>query len=477
MLSSAIERAIKRTDIALGLLFLAGALGCCLYATYLTNIGSKLSPSTLVPPASLFAFALATFLAIRHAGVQVDPVIPVVVLSLSMLGLTFATRLNPYGYGSSKYLVTSITSLALTAVIAVAVKSCGMNTIARLKYVFGALAVALPCLAESLYGSYGRTHWMCLGPIPLNMDTWAILCAIVFAACVLADDDMGLADKVADRLPDWFYDCLPDTFPALIESLLLLMIASIPVVVLFVTGVYIKAIAVLFCITVMLYVHESRRSVIAVPVLVLLVVLTACYLTPYGRAKTYCWLYPQMDPYSCGYVALQSIAAFRRGALLGTGVGLGTPELVPIIQDDHVYVAICEELGLMGGMVVAGLCGLLVAREAELANHTDGTPDALLVVGLTCLTAADALLALGSSAMLLPLPGAAAPYLVPSMNNLLDLGVRLGVLLGLSTPVAAKPKEEPHGPLLAGGHVRLLARLFVLYLSAVVVHVGMVALT
>lgn len=469
MLSSVIERAINRKSMMPVLLVLVGAAGCCLYASYLQNVGADLSAGALVPPAILLAITVAAVLTARHCGVRVDPVLTAVVLALSAIGLTFAARFLPDGYGVSRYLVFSSVSLAALVMVSACVKKYGMSAIIAHKWIFGALAVALPYVAILFGSPYAIGHWLVLGSLTINTDLWTALFAIVFAACVLADGDPVLTSDPEDD-GSAFLSSMNGSLPRV-------LIALIPAITLFVSGATTMALAVFFCIVVMLYVQGGHRALVAALAISLVALLAFGIATNlHARYRIYCWIDPQFDPNGIGYQTIQSMAALRRGSLLGTGVGLGTPELVPFANSDCLFVTVCEELGLIGGAVVLSLYGLLIAREAALATQARGEAAALLVTGLTCLTAVDVLLATGSGTALLPFPATVAPYIVCGKSHLLAIGVRLGLILGLVSPLEAE-EEGAHGELAyVGVRTRTLSCLFGLFLAAVVLRIAVVAL-
>jgi peptidoglycan glycosyltransferase len=469
MAFSAIERAINRKGMTLMLLVLAGAAGFCLYASYLQNVGADLSAGALVPPAVLLAITVAAVLIARHCGVRVDPVLIAVALALSAVGLTFAARFLPDGYGVSRYLVFSSVSLAALVLVSACVRKCGMSAIIRHKWIFGALAVALPYVAILLGSPYTIGHWVVLGSLTINTDLWTALFAIVFAACVLADGDQVLTSDSEDD-DSAFLSSMSGSLPRV-------LIALIPAITLFVSGAATMALAVFFCIVVMLYVQGGHRALVATLAVSLVALLAFGIATNlHARYRIYCWIDPQVDPNGIGYQTIQSMAALRRGSLLGAGVGLGTPELVPFANSDYLFVTVCEELGLIGAAVVLVLYGLLIAREAGLATQARGEAAALLVVGLTCLTAVDVLLATGSGTALLPFPAAVAPYIVCGKSHLLAIGVRLGLILGLVSPLEAEGEDASGELAYMGIRTRTLACLFGLFLAAVVVRVAVVAI-
>ncbi|MBK6645466.1 MAG: FtsW/RodA/SpoVE family cell cycle protein [Anaerolineales bacterium] len=60
------------------------------------------------------------------------------------------------------------------------------------------------------------------------------------------------------------------------------------------------------------------------------------------------WLNPWGDPTGNSYQIIQSLLAVANGGILGRGLGIGSPLLVPVSISDFIFAAISEEAGLAG---------------------------------------------------------------------------------------------------------------------------------
>ena len=162
---------------------------------------------------------------------------------------------------------------------------------------------------------------------------------------------------------------------------------------------------------------------------------------PLVRLRLAAWWHPRADPLGYGYQPIQAVQALARGGLLGRGPGLGTPYRVPLAHSDFIFVAVVEELGVLGGLaVLLLLVALWVSAVYTAARHRD--PFArLLAAGLGVYYGGQSLLILGGNLRLLPVTGLPLPFLAYGGSALLVsfLGLALLVRLETESPPHARP--------------------------------------
>ena len=78
------------------------------------------------------------------------------------------------------------------------------------------------------------------------------------------------------------------------------------------------------------------------------------------------WLHPFADA-SNGYQLVQGLFGMGTGGIFGTGLGQGSPDIVPFANTDFIVAAIGEELGLIGVMAVLMLFAVIVERGLRTA--------------------------------------------------------------------------------------------------------------
>ena len=68
---------------------------------------------------------------------------------------------------------------------------------------------------------------------------------------------------------------------------------------------------------------------------------------------------------------------------MGTGLGRGSPDIVPVAESDFIFTSIGEELGMFGAAAVLMSYLLIVGAGLRIALRTDNAFEKLLAVGLT----------------------------------------------------------------------------------------------
>ncbi len=165
--------------------------------------------------------------------------------------------------------------------------------------------------------------------------------------------------------------------------------------------------------------------------------------TEYMTARINSWLNPGEDLLGDGYQLWQSQVAIGSGGLLGVGLGNSRQKyaFLPEEHNDFIFAIVCEELGLIGALVVIALFVLLIIRGYWIALHARDRFGTLMVVGLTTLIAAQTILNLGVVTGVLPTTGISLPFFSYGGTALLIQLGSMGIILSVSRQILA-PKAE-----------------------------------
>ena len=165
-------------------------------------------------------------------------------------------------------------------------------------------------------------------------------------------------------------------------------------------------------------------------------VFVLIYITFMGYAgdRVTAWLHPEQDPGDTGYQILQSLYAIGSGGVFGLGLGKSRQKYLylPFQYNDYIFAVICEELGLVGAVLIIALFSLMILRGYWIALRASDRFSTVLASGLVTLIAVQTVLNLGVVTNLLPSTGIALPFFSYGGTALaVNLG-EMGVVLSIS---------------------------------------------
>ena len=176
------------------------------------------------------------------------------------------------------------------------------------------------------------------------------------------------------------------------------------------------------------------------------VVFVIVYVSLMGYAgdRITAWLHPEQDPGDTGYQILQSLYAIGSGGLFGLGLGKSRQKYLylPFQYNDYIFAVICEELGLIGALLIITLFAMLILRGYWIALQAPDRFSTVLAAGIVTLIAVQTILNLGVVTNLLPSTGIALPFFSYGGTALaVNLG-EMGILLSISRGRKKATRQE-----------------------------------
>jgi cell division protein FtsW (lipid II flippase) len=140
------------------------------------------------------------------------------------------------------------------------------------------------------------------------------------------------------------------------------------------------------------------------------------------------------------YQLVQGLFGLASGGLIGTGLGQGRPDIVPLAESDFIIASLGEELGLVGVFAILCLYLLFVARGFRIG--VNGTDDfgRLLAVGLAFVIALQVFIVIGGVTRVIPLTGLTTPFLAAGGSSLVANWIIAALLLRLSDTIRHQPR-------------------------------------
>jgi len=161
------------------------------------------------------------------------------------------------------------------------------------------------------------------------------------------------------------------------------------------------------------------------------------------RLRIDAWLNPWIDPSGRSFQIVQSLLAAANGGLIGRGPGMGSPGLVPVAHSDFIFVAIVEETGFLGAVILVGLYALLLNRGLRISLLAPSAFHRYLAAGLTAHLVGQTILIIGGNLRLLPLTGVTLPFVSYGGSSLFTSFLSLLVLMLISSQASVQPTSLP----------------------------------
>ena len=157
-------------------------------------------------------------------------------------------------------------------------------------------------------------------------------------------------------------------------------------------------------------------------------------LISYGSDRFKYWLDPWLDPQGQGFQTIQSLLAIGSGGILGRGIGMSRQKYlwVPEPHNDFIFSIVCEELGLIGAMLIIVLFALLVWRGFTIAMRSPDKFGSLLAIGLTFQVGLQAMLNIWVVTNTMPNTGISLPFFSYGGTSLVILLAEMGIVLSVS---------------------------------------------
>ncbi len=162
------------------------------------------------------------------------------------------------------------------------------------------------------------------------------------------------------------------------------------------------------------------------------------------------WLDPFSDITGNTWQVVQSIYAIGSGGLFGVGLGNSTQKFLWVSepQNDFIFAIICEELGMIGALVIILLFVLFVASGFSIAMRAPDKFSSMVVFGVVFQFGIQALLNIAVVSNAMPTTGIPLPFFSAGGSATLMQLAQIGVVLNISRYCrpAISRKNDPQKP-------------------------------
>jgi cell division protein FtsW (lipid II flippase) len=419
-----------RTSLAPSIAFTVLALVLAIGAYVTAGFGKRGQlPATFVLYATIFAGGFAAaLLVIRAMAPRADPALFPTAAVLVGLGFAMIFRLSGgLAAEQATWIVVGILAFAVTLVVV-----RGARMLDAYTYTIGLIGLVL--LLLPVVPGIGRTIngarlWVQIGPIGFQPAEIGKVLIVIFLASYLTQK-RELLQVATSRIGPFRVPPAKHLGPVLLAwgtSLAILFVQRDLGASLLYFGIFV----------VMLWVATGRTAYLVIGLLLFAVGAFAGWaLFDHVQLRVDIWLHA-LDPakvFAQGYGQLaQAQFGMASGGIVGTGLGQGSPGLIPFASTDFIFAAIGEELGLLGTTAILLLNVVLVGKGLRIGLRAPDGFSTLLAVGLSALVALQAFVIVGGVTRLIPLTGVTLPFVSYGGSSLVSNFVLLGLLVRVSS--------------------------------------------
>jgi len=151
------------------------------------------------------------------------------------------------------------------------------------------------------------------------------------------------------------------------------------------------------------------------------------------RVRVAIWQNPWMYYEKSGYQIAQVLMAIASGGLFGVGLGLGAPRVIPVYFTDCIFAVICEQFGIIFGILVLVMYVILILRGASIALRARRGFMGLLAMGATVMLGVQTFVIIGGVLKLIPLTGVTMPFVSYGGTSMVSCMAMIGLIQGVAS--------------------------------------------
>lgn len=174
------------------------------------------------------------------------------------------------------------------------------------------------------------------------------------------------------------------------------------------------------------------------------------YVIPHVKTRVEIWQNPWRYHRTQGYQIVQGLMAIAAGGAFGAGLGLGYPEAIPVNTSDFIFAVICEEFGIVFGIITILLYLVFIIRGMIISLRASTRFDALLVFGATCMLSLQSFIIIAGVIKLIPLTGITLPFISAGGSSLIACLCLVGIIEGVAVKNGERDERDINE---AGGEV------------------------
>ena len=157
----------------------------------------------------------------------------------------------------------------------------------------------------------------------------------------------------------------------------------------------------------------------------------AYHLFGHVRQRVSAWKDPMAVYQNEGYQIVQSLFAIGTGGWFGMGLCQGSPEKIPVVKNDFIFSAICEELGGIFAICLILVCTSFFLMIVTIALKIRNPFYKLIALGLGTEYAFQVFLTIGGATKFIPMTGVTLPLVSYGGSSVMCTILMLAIIQGL----------------------------------------------
>ena len=384
----------------------------------------------------------------KHMGF--DKPLCLIVLALLIVGITMMSSAS-YAFAFSQYKNSMyfIYRQGLFAVLGVfvmyVVSTFSPNVLkGKWSYYLWIISIGLLVLVRLLPGKKGVHRWIDLGFTTFQPSEIAKFTAILVCATYITYHyhEINMVtyrnEKIKDRVAQSRFRKLYPFIRNFQTAVWPFMWRIGPILGLLILEPHLSCtIIVMLIVGTLMFLGGTRKSyfLILLGAAVVLVALVVVFgVVPYGRDRFEMWQDPFADAKGDGWQTIQSLYAISSGGIFGVGFGNSRQKYMYIAepQNDFVFSVVCEEIGLVGAVLIILLFVAFIWRGYAVSVANQNRFQKFVGIGITSQIGYQMILNVAVVSNLVPNTGISLPFFSYGGTSLLMLMIEIGVLLAIS---------------------------------------------
>lgn len=191
----------------------------------------------------------------------------------------------------------------------------------------------------------------------------------------------------------------------------------------------------LVCLGILFVAGARMKHLIPIGLIAGVLGFIAVYTSEYRWKRVTAFLDPFADKLGNGWQIVQSLYAIGSGGIFGLGLGQSRQKFsyIPEPHNDFIFSILCEELGLIGAILVILLFVVLIWRGVRISLAAPDKFGSYLSIGIMMLVAFQVLINIAVVTSSMPVTGMPLPFFSYGGTSLLILMSCMGIMLNISS--------------------------------------------